>query len=43
MPSAEPPFVHSRAFLLEPSLNYWSNKTNMKTNMTADQHYEWRR
>ena len=39
MPSAEPPFVHSRAFLLEPSLNYWSNKTNM----TANQRYEWRR
>ena len=39
MPSAEPPSAHPQTSRLEPTLNYWSNKTNM----TANQRYEWRR
>ena len=43
MQSAAPSSAHPQTSRLEPTLSYWSNKTNIKTNMTADQHYEWRR
>ena len=39
MQSAVPPSARPQTSRLEPTLNYWSNKTNM----TANQHYEWRR